>query len=171
MNDKDSDLIFEAYKDSVSLNQENFLKTLGLGKFGTLGRGRDRAGSAASSAQQSSAKQQESDPRDMIPVNLGGRPDRIDKNDLIYKSETIDTIGDDPDNNVEFKIYKAQPPYGGSSHPLDNMPVFIPLVVIKSDDYPRPPAIIGKMGAARDTKEQAMQDLQQFMAAYRKDKN
>lgn len=156
MNDKDSDLIFEAYKDSVLLNQENFLKNLGLGKFG---------------AKNKKEPEQESAPREMIAVKLGGRPAQIDKYDLIYKSKTIDTIGDDPDNNTEFKIYEAEPPYGGSSHWRDNMPVFIPLVVINRDDYPRPSAIIGKMGAARGTEELAMQDLQQFMAEYRKNKN
>ena len=111
--------------------------------------------------------QPESQPRSaparQIDVSVFGREKQMNYAALMSKSETIKTIGDG-DNNVELKIYKTEVPDVGNEY--RDIPVFIPVVVINRDDYPRPPSMIGKVGKAHDSEESAKQELQELGKGY-----
>ena len=101
-----------------------------------------------------------------IDVNIFGMKRKMSYDLLMNGGELVETIGQEP-NLVELKIYQTSQ-FDRGNREED---IFIPVVVIHNDDYPRPPSIIGDVGRGVDTKEAAMQELTKLGAKYRKNSN
>lgn len=142
-NSRDLKLIAERYKEVVS-----------EGIFDRFKKKKPEAAPAAAPAQ----KEEE-----MQKVMVFGRPKEYSVSSLMYHSKTIDTIGKDPSNNVELKIYEGEVQDVGSYR---DVPIFIPVIVLHSDDYPRPPSIIGNVGKAHESREKAIEELNKLAVQY-----
>lgn len=97
-----------------------------------------------------------------IDVNIFGVKRKMSYDLLMNGGELVETIGQEPDF-VELKIHQTSQ-FDRGNREED---IFIPVVVIHNDDYPRPPAIIGDVGRGVGTKEEAMQELTKLGAKYR----
>jgi len=106
-----------------------------------------------------------SSPRETTPVDVFGKQKQIDSNSLMNRSETVERIGEDKFNNIELNIYQTEEQDVGSYRDVQ---IFIPVVVVNRDDYPRPPSIIGAVGKAHTDKQSAIAELQKLGAKYRK---